>query len=401
MNDFMNCMNTKINKIIEITVFANGDSRKISTWSNIPYFFTRNLLLKGIKVNRVDLSPKPILNIIYNKSIGKIIKKIYGSVNYEYFRTFTHFYICKILIDRSVKRYWNSDIYIFLTYSFSSAGMTSKPTIHLCDWTYEYYIKYFKEREPNFLERRCIKRENKIIRSSNLIISLFPVVTEYLKNSHKNTNILYIGNVVNTLYDSSKKIAFQKRKESNNILFIGGKKYIEGAKTLIDAFQICKLSIPNIKLHIIGLNKNDFTILPTDVYCYGYLDKGNEIDRKNYYDLIYKSKLFVNTTPKWGAFSATLEAMYFYVPVIIYPYNDFIKTFGKKIDFGCYCHKNDPGLISEKIKYILNNANYKNMCINANKNARGYTWEKYTIKFLEVINKIVLKNKRRNTILFH
>src|SRR5512141_2155738 len=41
----------------EITVFTCGDSSKPRTWSNIPYFFTQTLISKGLKVNRVDISP--------------------------------------------------------------------------------------------------------------------------------------------------------------------------------------------------------------------------------------------------------------------------------------------------------------------------------------------------------
>jgi hypothetical protein len=42
-------------KIKEITVFTIGDSKKMSTWSNVPFFFTETLISKGVKVNRVDI----------------------------------------------------------------------------------------------------------------------------------------------------------------------------------------------------------------------------------------------------------------------------------------------------------------------------------------------------------
>ena len=41
----------------EITIFTYGDSNKISTWSNVPYFFTTTLEKKGIIVNRINIRP--------------------------------------------------------------------------------------------------------------------------------------------------------------------------------------------------------------------------------------------------------------------------------------------------------------------------------------------------------
>ena len=108
------------------------------------------------------------------------------------------------------------------------------------------------------------------------------------------------------------------------------------------------------------MNKDDFAIPSKDIYCYGYLDKGKDEDRKTYYDLFRRAKIFINTTPKWGAFSATIEAMYFYTPVIVAPYNEFVKTFGGDIQFGAYCDQNLPDEIEKNIRSILNNSSYSN-----------------------------------------
>src|SRR5664280_1046497 len=81
-------------KINEITVFASGNSKDIRTWSNVPYFFTETLLTKGIKVNRVDLSPSSFLKGIFNLTIKLVINRINKDTTYNYFRSFTHFNDC-------------------------------------------------------------------------------------------------------------------------------------------------------------------------------------------------------------------------------------------------------------------------------------------------------------------
>ena len=47
-------MSTK-RKIEEVIFFTYGDSSDASTWSNVPYLFTRTLEKKGITVRRVNL----------------------------------------------------------------------------------------------------------------------------------------------------------------------------------------------------------------------------------------------------------------------------------------------------------------------------------------------------------
>ncbi|MFC1760264.1 glycosyltransferase, partial [Candidatus Neomarinimicrobiota bacterium] len=329
----------------EVTVFSNGDSSKISTWSNIPYFFTETLLSKGIKVNRVDLSPAYFIKVIFHVTLYRVLRIINKNSTYNYFRSFIHFTNVKYRIKKAIKQYPNSDANIFLTFSFSSVGLTKKPSIQFCDWTYDYYFKYFLDRKPDFFEKRCIKRENSQIEGSVLVFPLFPSVAEYMKKRYKNANIHYLGNVINSLYVVSEIDILKHKENSNNILFVGSKKYIEGAKSLINAFEKLKQKLSQLTLHIIGMDAGDFESLPKDVYCYGYLDKGKNDDRELYYKLFREAKLFVNTTPKWGAFSASIEAMYFYIPVIISPYNDFVETFGNDIDFGYYCEQNSSILI--------------------------------------------------------
>lgn len=40
----------------EVIFFTKGDSADISTWSNVPYFFTRTLEEKGVTVHRVNMT---------------------------------------------------------------------------------------------------------------------------------------------------------------------------------------------------------------------------------------------------------------------------------------------------------------------------------------------------------
>jgi hypothetical protein len=63
------------------------------------------------------------------------------------------------------------------------------------------------------------------------------------------------------------------------------------------------------------------TAVPRNFFC--YLDKGSDAHRALYYPLFKEARMFINTTPKWSSFSASVEAMYFYTPVVITLYKEF------------------------------------------------------------------------------
>jgi glycosyltransferase involved in cell wall biosynthesis len=367
-------------KVKEVTVFTVGDSGKISTWSNVPFFFTETLISKGIKVNRVDISPAQCLC----RPFHFMVKIFSRSTSFRYSHSWMNFFLTRAKIKKAVKKFVNSDADIFLTFSFSSAGFTKKPVVQFCDWTYAHYILYFLKREPDFLEKKAIMRENKQILGSDLVFSLFPSVTEDMKTHYGKDRVFYLGNVINSLYDVSVDDIHIK-ETYHNLLFVGNVKYKEGAKALIAAFRLLKSQYPLLKLHIVGLEENELEQLPEDVFCYGYLDKGIDDDRILYYKLFREATVFVNTTPKWGAFSASTEAMYFYTPVVVTPYEEFLKTFGDTIHFGAYCEENSPALIQRKIAEILNSPSYRELCAQAHEAVKTFTWDAYMDKLIAKI----------------
>ena len=375
-------------KLQEVTVFTNGDSGKIKTWSNVPFFFTETLISKGIKVNRVNLESPYAFETLSYKILDRVIKLINKRTTYSFYRSNANFLKVRNRIKTAVRQYPHSEADIFLTFSFSSVGLTDKPVIQFCDWTYHHYFQYFAGRKPDDFETACIEREDSQIMGSDLIIPLFPGVADYMINRYKGKNISYLGNVINSLFNATEE-DMSAKMNSNSLLFIGSKKYMEGALSLIEAFKQLKQQYPKLELHIIGIETTGFRNLPKDVFCYGYLDKGKDADRELYYKLLKEAKIFINTTPKWSSFSASIEAMYFYIPVIITPYDDFLKTFGDEINFGLYCEENSQVLIEKKITEILTSPSYQQLCLNAHAAVKEFTWDTYMDKVITKIEEVI------------
>jgi glycosyltransferase involved in cell wall biosynthesis len=83
-----------------------------------------------------------------------------------------------------------------------------------------------------------------------------------------------------------------------------------------------------------------------------------------------------------------MEALYHYTPIIVMPYYDFVKTFGKKINFGFYCKKNIPDEIQENIRKILTTPAYGALCISAHNAVKNHSWDSYISKMLKKIEGI-------------
>jgi glycosyltransferase involved in cell wall biosynthesis len=372
-------------RLREVNVFTTGDSTDIRTWSNVPYFFTETLVSKGIKVNRIDIYPNPVLTKLYDNSILFLLKKFNTNTTYLLHRTFFHFIYARWKIRKATRKNKDAGANIFLSFSYSSSGYKNRLSVLFSDWTYEHRFSYFEGRQPGFFERSCIRRENRQIQNSDLLLPLFPGIADFMKERYPDKKVCYLGNVINSVYEADAGGIVEKKLQEQRLLFVGSKKYIDAAQSLIGAFSMLKPDYPALFLEIIGMDKSDFNGLPAGVVCHGYLDKGNDADRQLYYGLLEKARLFVNTGTKWGAFSATLEAMYFYIPVVVAPYDEFIKTFGSEIGFGAFCEKNTPDWVASKIREILIAPNYKSLCLNSHNAVKNFTWSAYIDKVIAKI----------------
>lgn len=354
----------------------------------MPYFFTESLMARGLRVNRVALEPHPRLRWLFDRTVLPIARRMNPHTTYEYFRSSWHYRDMRSAIRRAVRAHPDSDAFIFMTFSFSSSGLTPKPTILFCDWTYEFYFRYFLEREPDWFERQSVKRDLANIEKADGIFVLWPDHVQELEQRHHGSKVFYLGNVINSLCDVNREDALALKKQHESILFIGVRRYLAGARTLIQAFDRLRHERPRLTLDIVGMRAEDIGYVPDGVTCHGFLNKDRESDRARYHALLKRARLFVNTTPKWASFQASVEAMYFYTPVIVTPYRDFVATFGEDLTCGYYCEENTPERVEQLIRRAFNSPDYETQCLNAHAAVQDFTWEAFTGNMLRKIEAI-------------
>ena len=398
----------------ETLFFTNGDANNANVWSNVPYCFSHALENEGITVHRIDYSMPLLLVKLYDLVLRRFLDSLtLRKLNFPYLRTTRLFkFFTERKIKKAIQQHPQTDLCLFMGYGFYNKW-NKVPSLLFSDWTTEMDIQ--KKRKPNFLEKRIIHQEEEAINHAEYVVSLFPVCSEEMKKKYPKANIHFLGgNVINDLSglrlrethpsppclwredqttkekdsllinSSSKDIyvdtLLETKEKSKKLLFIGRKTtYLEAAKKLIEAYKLLKEeeAYKDYSLDIVGCAESDFDAFPKGVTCYGFLNKSEEDDRKTYYDLLLNAKVLVNANPKWGAFSSTVEAMYYYTPVIVSPYQDFVKNFGKEIDFGLYNETFTAENIANDIKTIINSDNYSEMCNFAHEKVKTYTWENY------------------------
>lgn len=380
----------------EISFFTNGDADNANVWSNVPYCFSQALENKGITVHRIDYSMNSTFVRFYDLVLRRFFDALtFRKLRFPYLRTTRLFkFFAEQKIKKAILQYPQADLCLFMGYGFYNKW-NKMPTLLFSDWTTEMDIR--KKRKPNFLEQRIIRQEEEAIKNAEFVVSLFPVCCEEMKKKYPKANIKFLGgNVINDVSGIRLKVKGERSEDlsgdiyvediiemkakSKRLLFIGRKTtYLEAAKKLIEAYKQLKEeeAYKDYSLDIVGCVATDFGSLPEGVKCYGFLNKSEKNDRKTYYDLLMNAKVLVNANPKWGAFSSTVEAMYYYTPVIVSPYQDFVKNFGEKIDFGVYNQDFTAKSIANDIKTIINSDNYSEMCNFAHEKVKTYTWDNY------------------------
>lgn len=356
-----------------LLILTYGDANNLATWSNVPFLLVKSLKNKGIKVYTENIETKQnIFTYLYSFLFILINKKSY----YYFVRSKINYDIVERKIKKIIKKYDDIvDGYLCLSYDYNLSKYTNKKVILLHDWSIEWYIKEIDHRDKLYLsEKKYINRVNDSIKAADNVITLVYTVFDYFVKIKKYQNIYYFGCPVNACYDIK---GFNNTKNDRNIiLFIGKKSYEDALNNLIEAYD----NNWKYELHVIGLSRPN----ATNIIYHGYLNKSNEKELQEYYELLRKAIVVVNTKEKWGGMSSIIEAMYYYRPVIIYPTEEFKKLFGnyKKYFFS----KNDHVHIKKSIDKIINmkDKDYNEICNNAHNLVKDYIYDNYVEKIIDL-----------------
>lgn len=372
-------------KIWTVNVFTAGDSRDLSVWSNIPFLLCRTLEKRGCRVNRIAyprdegwlrrglLAADWLWRHLRCDEKGRLYAKLYYA-----------------LVDRAVRRAsrkYPADLDI--TPFNCGNAFSPQPTLLLGDWTQEYLYRMRLGRQPAGYQKYYAARQDEVIERSDCVVSLFARCAADMRGRYRNPQIFHLGrNVVNDVCDSAFDLEaiLRGKSASERILFVGKRHYAAAARQLVRVVARLRETRPGLTLDIVGLSRDELGISSCEgVVFHGYLNKSIPSQRAAYYGLLKGAKAFVNTTPLWGGYSSTVEAMYYGCPVVIAPYADFTEEFGAEIPFGAYCADTDDERLCALLGGLFDDpARYDRMCREAHRAVQDYTWDRYVDALLRL-----------------
>lgn len=369
-----------------LLVVSTEDSTKLSTWSNVPYLFCKTLEDEGLEIKRLTLAPlgfwggaaRWVLRLLKLLRVG-------NESTWSYSRSAHYFKRAQRQIDQALQRE-TFDGVLILSFSYGPSLPSKIPLYLFGDWTLSYAIGCQRSRKPDRLEQASIDRESRLISAASAVFVLFPLAEKYIKNALPKARTYYLGNVINAVRRPDEGDIKLKR-DSFSLLFVGKEHYLAGALLLIEAYRVLKRKFPALVLNIVGMGKESLGNLPDGVFSHGYLDKGDTAQCAEYYALLRGARVFVNPNPRWASFSAALEAMYFYTPLVTSAYAEMEETFGRDISFGYYYKSDAEHPLHELIEKLMLDENYESKAHNAHVEAGRFSWGAYVGRVLNIIEK--------------
>lgn len=374
-----------------IIIFANGHPCKATTWSNVPSCIVRQLEQKDIYVHTVDLLCHP-LQQCYDLVVRRILRLLLLPLGIHppyYVHTRLHHWYAEQRIRNAVRRFSDARCCLFFSYLFYNRYNTI-PSLLLGDWPIPFDLQR-KGRRPSFLDRRVIRQEEEAITHARHVVSVFRLRAKEMQRAYPTASIhfidqLFVNNCYGVLPPADEIIS--KKEQSDILLFIGkADRYRHAAQQVVDALALLLREEPwrALQLHVIGMEDKSLTIPPAlPVVCHGYLDKDRREEHAEYYQLLMDARMIINPSPCWAAYSSLVEAMYFYTPVIVSPFDAFTDTFGQTIDFGCYT-SSDTQQLAGHIRYLCDTPNYPILCKHAHHHVKDNTCAHFVDKLIHLI----------------
>jgi len=369
---------------MKILFCTTAPSKNYKSWSNIPYLLHRNLEKRGYVVeNYVMWEVEPFKTVV-NLPIRVLNKYFKLGTTYFYVRTPVHFFFTYIYSRWIGLMSTNQDVMVVQGFSYPLRNKKNRQIV-LGDWPSEYLFEKFLRRQPSWLERKSIDRENAVIEAADAVITLFPGVREYMLRKYKNKNIYCFGNVVNVDdYVVPPSDIRERKLNSKRFVFVGQPFYLPGALELIAAARSLRQQGFECEVDIIGIEPSMLGFEYEWLKVHGYLDKANPTDKERYYELLSNARLFVNTTPGWSGFQALLEAMYFHNPILVRP-NEILTSYFPNLKMVAYIlEETGPSLESMLVENIANSSQFEKMSDAAREAVNSSTWNNFTAKLMEL-----------------
>jgi glycosyltransferase involved in cell wall biosynthesis len=308
--------------LTELTVFARGDASSVTTWSGLPQGCADALEAHGVTVHRVDISPGP-----WNRRVVRLIDR--SPRKWPLLRGWkpsgdllSHFIASRAArrtIVEAGRKYRGSQCNLFMTFSFSSRGISNVPAVHFCDQCFAEVLQRDGRTRLSRGEAARLAEEEAALRGADLLISTSIHCIEFLREHYGLPNVfdtpLYGMSLVG--YRGEPLSSLESKRRSTDIVFVGSYVRRRGLDILLQAFRLFNRSgVRGYTLHIVGFEEGAVPGHWENTKWHGRLDKGNAEEAQLYWGLLEKAHMFIIPSRIGPLPGVILEAQYLGTPVI-------------------------------------------------------------------------------------
>jgi len=379
---------------MKINVFTIGDSRLVRTWSGLPYFFCKALEAAGVQVVRTNIEPDGMHTRLFAslyRAKTSARRWLLGQQNdVVFFRTPTYATLVAEKIKTACAACPDADGNFFLTFSFSSYGLSQIPVVHYCDETYQQLLRKSGSKAITCAAKWHIQNEINNLRHAAVIFGGFPSTIRHLRNE------LGLGNVypkdLSGINQDSNQIdvtgLVARKEESSDFLFIGKAAYARGADILVEAFRTFDASARGrFRLNIVGLSREDLGLRSdeSNIVCYKYLDRGTPEQKRTYQDLLENARVFVMPQRTDMVAIAMQEALLLCTPVVVSDLDN-VRAFVKDGENGLLLADFTPQACAAAMRRLVDDRDiWLRMAHRAHASARDRIWGSIVKEMLQAI----------------
>ena len=377
---------------MQVNLFTAGDSADIDTWSNLPYFLSRALMRKGVRVERFDLVPRHKLywlRMFLRRYYHRVLRRFFRQNRpYDFFRDEIAYQLTRRKLKEFSQRGPAADFNLFLTFSFSTGQFTATPIMHLADITYEQYLEESGKKKRR-RDLRFIQRESENLHRAHAIFATSERCRNFLRTRYGLTNVRKLTSGINLEVEEIDDVTelLSRKWKAKSILFVGRGVHKRGIDILTRAFAIFnERNGHDFTLSLVGVSQRELgaaAVERTDYYP--YLSKGRPEELSLYLDLLRSATVFVMPMRE-GPFPGVIrEALLLYTPVIMS--NVWNEELNVKDNYnGILVDRIEPETFAEEMHSLLQTREkWERLARNAYESVQKFSWDRTAQEVIEAM----------------